>query len=551
MKFNTIRIALITFSALSFCVITTACGGEANIKHLDSQQPQDDKQQEATEAEATKPEEAEPEAEEAQPEAPASGTQGRKSSPNIHRVVAYDVHLGIAQNVLSGSTAAIVNTIEEIEAITGVTTEVTNNDMNSLDERDGPLLPPDNEGPTNGTDPHNTPYVGGPLISEEQGGSNKQQFEPKRRTDRGSSSVFPFFGTQFQSSNQYGIQLPELELFGRKGGNILGIDQQPRVAELGIAKSSISEELARDDIVASSQRYSKESAVYGKPTIDGQEVMPNTTKYAVWGAPLGIIGQTRSESNAPYTRVRALGGMLGFSYLGWQKGMIGGTLSYVSLWNKYGKSRGSNDIQQGLATIFGAWYGDALQLQSSISGGGYHIDNKRRTGSRTATSSINGGVLSANLELYRSFQKGSNTITPFGSLNIINNWMGELKESEKYRDNIRIDSFYSGILRTTIGLRFLQTMTQNWGVIQFLESGSYVNQAVLSGTGNSFVFASGGPSLGVTVFKNRVQNLGRVILALSLVPYDLRWLAVTFNYSGEFGSNQALNSGSIELTKRF
>jgi len=279
---------------------------------------------------------------------------------------------------------------------------------------------------------------------------------------------------------------------------------------------------------------------------------PNKSNFALWVSPFGLYAHYKKEGSFPSLRDRSIGGILGFDYNGWDNGMIGGGVAYAFQDIHYSERMGKAKAHQELATFYGAWYGSFMTIEGALWGGIYQLHNHRKTlGFIPSKSSIHGGLFSPHISLQKPFSLSTTTITPFVSLDWVNNWQGKVSEKGKSGFNLRLDSHYVSLLRSEIGVRLSQQHKTKHGVLKLEEGVSYVNKTPFNAKKASTYYVGSISSFNVQLFSNQVQNLGSLYLGSSFTPHKIAIPLIALNYQGEWGKKQISNTLALEMKQRF
>ncbi len=280
---------------------------------------------------------------------------------------------------------------------------------------------------------------------------------------------------------------------------------------------------------------------------------PSRSKYTLWLAPFGTYSKYRSGNSFPTVRNRSIGGMLGFDYNEWDWLLVGGGLAYAYQDINYLDDMGSGKVHQELASLYATWYGPVVTIDGALFGGIYQLENHRKTlGFLTSKSNVDGGLLAAHLGVEKEISYSQrNSFTPFGSLDWVNNWQGEVRETGKSGFNMRIDSHWISLLRTELGIRLAQRFKKSWGELKLEEGGSYVNKVPFNADKVSGFFVGSVSTFNLALFNDEVQNLGALYLAAYFTPTVIDRPVISMQYQGEFGGKQISNTLVVEFKQRF
>ena len=293
-------------------------------------------------------------------------------------------------------------------------------------------------------------------------------------------------------------------------------------------------------------------------TADAQDIIrpapscQDSPKYVLWGSPFGLYAHHKKSGPFPDLRDRSFGGIIGFDYLGWEGFVLGGGGAYayqnIGYSNNFGKAR----VNQEFLTVYGAWHQKHIAIQGALWGGLYQMHNTRKTlGFISSTSHVNGWIFSPHLEISSPFKRKDITIEPFVMFDWVNNWQGSVKEQGKSGLNLRIDRHYVSLLRSEIGLHFLESFQFKKGRLTFEESFSYVNKTPFNAKRMSTYYVGSISTFNLQMFSNRTVNLGALRLSGRFTPCSLKPPYVYLTYQGEFGSNLLSHTVALEVGKRF
>jgi len=272
----------------------------------------------------------------------------------------------------------------------------------------------------------------------------------------------------------------------------------------------------------------------------------------LWGSPFGLYVHHKKEDSFPAIRDRSFGGIIGFDYLGWKEIILGAGGAYAYQNVGYSDNFGKARVNQEFLTFYGAWYRKHIAIQGALWGGLYQMHNTRKTlGFISSTSHVNGWLFSPHLEISSPFQQKYITIEPFVMFDWVNNWQGSVKESGEADFNLRIDRHYVSLLRSEIGLHFLESFQFKKGDLTFDESLSYVNKTPFKAKSISTYYVGSISTFNLQMFSNRTVNLGALRLSTRFTPTSLTPPYVYLTYQGEFGSKLLSHTLALEVGKQF
>ncbi|MEN9654844.1 MAG: hypothetical protein RL235_956 [Chlamydiota bacterium] len=171
----------------------------------------------------------------------------------------------------------------------------------------------------------------------------------------------------------------------------------------------------------------------------------------------------------------------------------------------------------------------------------------------TSTSHLNGWLLLPHLEINSpwALKNGWCFIDPFLMLDWANNWQGGTTERGSSGFNLVLDHEYTSLLRSELGLRFMEKISFTSGRLVLIEKGSYVRKDPFHAGPSTTFFVGSASSFGIDVFSNQTQNLGAVQFQIQWIPCAVRDLFGSLSYQGVFGRRFASNELSCELGKNF
>ncbi len=275
-------------------------------------------------------------------------------------------------------------------------------------------------------------------------------------------------------------------------------------------------------------------------------------RFALWLSPFTLYSHHKKERSFPSIRDRSVGGILGFDYNGWKKGMIGCGLAYAYQGVTYSESKGRAKMHQEFATIYGAWYGQKISIQGALFFGGYQVENHRITlGFIQSKASINGGLFSPHLNIQKSIDLNKVTISPFLELDWVNNWQGSVKERGKSGFNLRMNSDYASLLRSEIGLRFSEKVCLRKGTARLEQGVGYVNKSPFHVKKISTYYVRSISTFDIQLFSSRIENLGSLFIGGSFTPNKTTIPLIALYYQCEWGAKQFSNTLSLEIQQRF
>jgi len=282
--------------------------------------------------------------------------------------------------------------------------------------------------------------------------------------------------------------------------------------------------------------------------------LKNCPAWNVWGGPFGALIYQDAEEAIPAFNDEIAGIIAAAEYSGIRNVAIGGGLAYAFTYVRYKESIGHASINQEYALLYADFNQPYFFFNVALWGGLYQMSNERHTlGFITSTSSPNGWLLSPHVEFGVPFiaKRDWFGIDPFVMVDWANSWQNSFREKGKSGLNISLNSQYSSLLRSEIGVRFYETLEFSWGRLKIEEKGSYVNKAPFHTEAGTAAFIGAFSSFGIETFSSAVQNLGLAQIAFHFTPTHPKYPYGSIDYQGEFGSSFQSHLLVLELGKPF
>ncbi len=279
--------------------------------------------------------------------------------------------------------------------------------------------------------------------------------------------------------------------------------------------------------------------------------------YRIWGGPIGAYARQDRVATTPKMENWIGGIVFGFDYQEHScpyDYCVGGGASYVFDYVHLSDGGGHAKIQQELLVAYGTFQGDHFLLEAALWGGIYQTHNDRHTlGFISSKSYYRGGLLVPHLELdvpYEFCQAGV-IVCPFVQFDWANNWQGKVQEHGASGFNLNINSLYSSLLRSEVGLRLFEEKRFGWGLFALEEKLSYVNKKPFNAGPVSTFFVGSISTFTVDTFSSEVQNLGAGQISAFFLPSCTKYPYGQVTYQIEFGSGFLLNTLALEIGKEF
>ena len=275
----------------------------------------------------------------------------------------------------------------------------------------------------------------------------------------------------------------------------------------------------------------------------------------LWLSPLFSYVERDTEKGNPGFDNYTGAGTLGLEYRGMKDMVLGSALSYAYSYMSFKEDAGCADANQGFLSLYYMLTKKHFYIDTAIWAGYYDICNTRRTFHIIeAHSDFDGWILAPHLEMSVPFAVNNSTwlmLDPFGIVDWINNWQGSIHETGASGLNLNIDSHYTSLLQSELGLRIFQMVKMGWGEIVMYEKGSWVYNVPFC-TDDASAFFTGSTTLfGVALFEDDPVSLGAVQFNALFIPCAKKYPYGVINYEGQFGSGVQFHLASLEIGYRF
>jgi uncharacterized protein with beta-barrel porin domain len=167
-----------------------------------------------------------------------------------------------------------------------------------------------------------------------------------------------------------------------------------------------------------------------------------------------------------------------------------------------------------------------------------------------ATMKTHGWQLTPHLEIGYNYRSNWFGIEPFVLSDFISCWEQSAKESGAPTLNMHQDGRYCSLLRSEVGVNFVQILTYDFGTITLMEKGSYGYQKTFH-TGTIHAFLIGSPGSFTVTTLTGAQNLGIGEFEVLVEPKNNRYPYANISCHAEAGSNYQAYQGTLELGKNF
>ena len=275
-------------------------------------------------------------------------------------------------------------------------------------------------------------------------------------------------------------------------------------------------------------------------------------KKALWFSPFGSHTTLKQEGDFPSQRDRLMGGILGVDFSFNEDSLLGGGAAFASQKISLGEGLGEAHVNQELVTCYGEWKGSHFTFDGALSGGVYQIRNQRNTlGFISSHSKVHGALCSPHFGIKKPISLGALSLSPFLSFDWINNWQGKIQEVGQSGLNLRIAPEYLSILRSEVGVIFLQEKRMNRFVLSLKEGVSYVSQSPFHVREVTATYVGSSLDFRTELFNPHQSNLGSFQLNLSLMPLQKNAPEFMLDYRGEWGKKAHSNALSFEIKQRF
>lgn len=292
-----------------------------------------------------------------------------------------------------------------------------------------------------------------------------------------------------------------------------------------------------------------DNSQYGKNT----SCLPKCC-YTLWGAPFGAFIDQDKEQNFPEFDSWIAGGMIGLDYTAMRNLILGIGAAYAYNNVDFEPSLGRARSHQEFLALYGYWCNNNILINAALWGGLYQMKNERKTlGFITSKADIDGYLLNPHLEVSAPcfVRKYCFNINPFVMFDWANNWQDSFEETGDSGLNLNVESQYTSMLRSELGLRFYKAWVYECGCLTLETKGSYVNKTPFNTADATTFFIGSVSTFGIETFSSEMQNLGVFQFYAEYSPKNTRYPYISFNYQGEFGSSFVSNLVSIEIGKKF
>jgi hypothetical protein len=277
-------------------------------------------------------------------------------------------------------------------------------------------------------------------------------------------------------------------------------------------------------------------------------------KYSIWLAPFGDYAHQEQYGNISSIDNWISGVVGGFDFYGVQNLVLGIGGAYAFNYAHLSQGAGHACTNQEFLTVYGSWTAKNFFIDFALWGGIYQMKNVRHSiAGITSKSNLDGWLFDPHIEISTPFSAKGDwlTIDPFAMFDWANNWQGDVQEKGASGFNLIIDSQYTSLLRSEVGLRIFESFQYEWGNFLLQEKVSWVNKLPFNSKATQAAFVASVSSFSVELFSNQTQNLGAVQLNACFFPGKKKYPYGSINYQGEFGSSFQNHLLSLEIGKEF
>lgn len=286
----------------------------------------------------------------------------------------------------------------------------------------------------------------------------------------------------------------------------------------------------------------------------------DTTTYSPWFGVMGAFANEHAQQQTPPFGATSGGLIAACDYRGFSlPRLVGAGATYAHTYIHEKDGFGHAHVDQGSIAAYGTLTACRWYFDLALWGGYYHIFNLRKISLEgyygRAKSKTHGWQTTPHFEVgYDVFEPqcciNSNWfgIEPFLMADWVSSWEHSLRErgTDGFLDFGQKKRWCS-LLRSEAGVRFDETLSDDWGTITIREKASYAYQkAFRTGTLNAFLIGS--PGFFQVTTLDGAQNLGVGALEFDFVPYCKKFPYGTISYQGQFGSRYQSHEGMITIS---
>jgi uncharacterized protein with beta-barrel porin domain len=252
-----------------------------------------------------------------------------------------------------------------------------------------------------------------------------------------------------------------------------------------------------------------------------QKVDPRCEPNSIWISPFGNYVRLEDQGKVP-TYTNAIGGaLLGYDYK-FADFMVGAAIGYAFNSLDYSEDLGHGKLQEEIACFYSAYSSDRFRFGGALWGGVYQFWNVRHTLSLTTSEAeTRGWILSPHVELATPWAIDCEEryfVEPFVMFDWVNSWQNDFTEMGAAGLNIEMESLYTSLLQSEVGLRFYERFAYGWGDFLLEEKVSYINQAPFNFHSVTTSFIAAASTFPIAVGSSKIENLGAIELFGSFVP---------------------------------
>lgn len=246
-----------------------------------------------------------------------------------------------------------------------------------------------------------------------------------------------------------------------------------------------------------------------------------STKNSIWVAPFGDFFHQKARGSIPNIRNNVGGFLLGYDRQG-DRYLVGTAFGYAFNHLKYGNKQGHGNIQEEMASIYGAYYANHFWFDAVVWGGVYQFHNDRKSMSHIKSKGkTHGEIFAPHLEIASPWaldHKKRYFIEPFAAFDWVKSWQHSFTETGSSGFNLKMKSIHGSLLQSEIGLRFYERFSYCWGDFQLEEKVSYINQAPFFDKNVTTAFVGSPTTFPIAIGSTKTENLASVGLMANFVP---------------------------------
>ncbi len=263
--------------------------------------------------------------------------------------------------------------------------------------------------------------------------------------------------------------------------------------------------------------------------------------YSVWFQGFGLFSHEVGEDTNPSFDTHSTGGLLAIDAL-LDSSLLGGGAGYAKTHLKQSSSLGRATAKSAFFVLYNAFYGDNFFLDWAFWNSYSRVKNRRSISFNgfegVAKSTFDSWGITPHLTLGYTFWFCKGAIEPFVSLDWPIQINSSLDEKNAPPLNMHVQSNFSAMFRTELGLNFYEKLEWETGILIARQAVSYINKEPFSvGDVNAVIVGQPG-SFTVETFQ------GTQHLFSPKAELFLKWdqgFFLSGMYQGEFGSGYRSN----------